>query len=80
MPAAQFKYIGHLHGCPAPVPTGMITLKGVKGGSPLNERFEMQVEPGEVFDIPEDWTVAIKGLEEQRHPFKRAIKLYERVA
>ena len=79
MAAAKFKYIGHLHGCPAPA-SGLITVKGLKGASAFNaSAFEMQIEPGEIFEIPEDWTMAIKGLEESRHPFQ-ASKLYERVA
>ena len=79
MAVAKFKYIGHLHGCPAPT-SGLITVKGLKGSSAFGaESFEMQIEPGETFDVPADWTMAIKGLEEAHHPFK-PLKLYERVA
>jgi|APSaa5957512535_1039671.scaffolds.fasta_scaffold463172_1 hypothetical protein len=75
---AQFKYVGHNHGLPAPT-GGKIVVRGNK--KPLNdEAFEFQVDPDEVFEVPDGWTRAVVSLEGTSHPFDKTKKLYERIS
>ncbi len=78
---AQFKYVGHEQGLSVP-PSGLITIRGRKkhfaGGGDNN--FEIQVQPGETFDIPDEWQMAVAALEQHKNPLDPSKKLYERIS
>ncbi len=79
---AQFKYVGHEQGVDTPA-GGLITIRGLKNafnGGEEDNRFELQVEPGEIFEIPDSWETAVQSLELKKSPTDSSKLLYERVS
>ena len=74
---AQFKFIGHSNGAfPDYKADTPVTVKGTceyfKPGS-----FEIEVMPNEVFDLSDDWTMAIDSLESTE---RNGQPVYERIS
>ena len=74
---AQFKFVGHSNGAFPEYEAGTaVTVKGnCKFGS--LETFEIEVMPGEVFDLSDAWTTAIASVEAT---VRNDQPVYERVA
>jgi hypothetical protein len=73
---AQFKFIGHSNGA-APEHDASKIVK-IKGRTVLaGAIYELEVLPNEVFDISNDWTMAISSLENSSRNGK---PLYQRVS
>jgi hypothetical protein len=75
---ARFKFTAHENGMTVP-DGGTITVKGVKILGQL-EQYELEVEPGEEFDIPDEWAYAIQCLEAVQNPSNPSTTLYTRVS
>jgi hypothetical protein len=74
---AQFKFVGHSNGAfPEYKADSAVTVKGTcEFGKPGT--FEIEVMPNEVFDLSNDWAMAISSLESTE---RNGQPVYERVS
>lgn len=74
---AQFKFIGHSNGAaPEHAADKPVQIKG-KCKPFQAQNYELEVLPNEVFEIADDWTLAIQSLE---NTSRNDQPMYERVS
>ena len=74
---AQFKFIGHSNGAyPDYKADTPVNVKGIREFG-KSETFEIEVMPNEVFELSDDWQLAISGL---ASTVRNGQPVYERVS